>query len=106
MKVKCIFLEGLGGRFAGPTIRRILQEPLLSELGGVLPPSIGPLIVEYFASIWQLYLVMMAVELNEYWRNYIAEFHECFLKLFHSEELNKLHNKKFKKHVNCTYKVF
>ena len=33
-----------GTGFAGPTVRRILQEPLLPELGGVLPPSISPLI--------------------------------------------------------------
>ena len=55
---------------------RILQEPLLPELGWVLPPSISPLIVSYFISIWQLYMIMMAVELNKYWRNYIAEFYQ------------------------------
>ena len=97
------YFRGTG--FAGPTVRRILQEPLLPELGGVLPPSISPLIVSYFISIWQLYLIMMAVELNKYWRNYIAEFYQWFLKLFNSKEL--LGNpKQFKKYVNCTYKVF
>ena len=36
---------------------------------------------------------------------YIAEFYQCFLKLFNSKEL--LGNpKQFKKYVNCTYKVF
>ena len=48
------------------------MEPLLPKLGGVLAPSIGPLIVDYFTSIWQLYMIMMAVELTEYCRNYIV----------------------------------
>ena len=75
------------------------------SLEGCCPPSIGPLIVSYFISIWQLYLIMMVVELTEYWRNYIAEFYQCFLKLFNNKEL--LGNpKQFKRHVNCTYKVF
>ena len=57
------------------------------------------------SAIWQLYLIMMVVELTEYWRNYIAEFYQCFLKLFNNKEL--LGNpKQFKRHVNCTYKVF
>ena len=34
-------------------------------------PPHQPLIVSYFISIWQLYLIMMAVELTEYWRNYM-----------------------------------
>ena len=48
---------------------------------------------------------MMAVELTEYWRNYITEFYQCFLKLFNNKEL--LGNpKQFKRLVNCTNKVF
>ena len=48
-----------------------------SSEGCFLPPSApSSLIVSYFISIWQLYLIMMAVELNKYWRNYIAEFYQ------------------------------
>ena len=46
-------------------------DPGQKPCGGKRLPLISPLIVSYFISIWQLYLIMMAVELTEYWRNYM-----------------------------------
>ena len=57
--------------------------------------------MDYFRSVWELYLVMTAVELTPDWQEYIDKFHQRFMPLYNHPEL--LQNPK--KRVNCTYKV-
>ena len=93
-------MEGRGGKFAGPSIRRIIQEPLLGDLGNKLPDSISSLVVDYLASLWALYGVCMAEVLVENWEDFINRFAELFWRLYHHEDLSGNQRK-----VNETYKV-
>ena len=100
--VRLYSAEGAGGKFAGPSIRTILAETNLVELGRRLPDNIGGQVMEYLGSIWRLYCVSMAKKLCEHWDNYIADFSAAFLVMYYHEEL--LQNPpKFQ--VNCTLKV-
>ena len=76
--------EGRGGKFAGPSIRRITRDPLISELESMLPADIGPDVAAYLRSIRKIYDVSVAVDLDPNWREYIAEFDRLFMKLYHS----------------------
>ena len=87
-----IYLEGRGGKFAGPSVRRIISKPLLDELGKLLPPSLSSVVVDYLASLKSLHDVCMAVELVPDWPDYIERFRHPDLS---GNE----------KKVNCTYKV-
>ena len=95
-----IYLEGRGGKFAGPSVRRIISKPLLDELGKLLPPSLSSVVVDYLASLKSLHDVCMAVELVPDWPDYIERFRELFLVLYHHPDLRGNEKK-----VNCTYKV-
>ena len=95
-----VYLEGRGGKFAGPSVRRIISKPLLDELGKLLPPSLSSVVVDYLASLKSLHDVCMAVELAPDWPEYIERFRQLFLVLYHHPDLSENEKK-----VNCTYKV-
>ena len=82
--------EGRGGKFAGPSIRRITSEPLISDLESMLPADIGPDVAAYLRSIRKIYDISVAVDLDPNWRQYIAEFDRLFMILYRSRiQLNE-----------------
>ena len=64
--------EGRGGKFAGPSIRRITRDPLISDLESMLPADIGPDVAAYLRSIRKIYDISVAVDLDPNWRQLIS----------------------------------
>ena len=95
-----MYLEGRGGKFAGPSTRRIMTDPLLSNLKRLLPDTIASLVHDYLAALWALHGVCMAEHLTPDWPDYIARFKELFLQLYHHPDLASNEKK-----VHMTYKV-
>ena len=80
--------EGPGGKFAGPSCKKILKEESLDLLEQILPTyNIAEDFTRFLRSIRNLHVMSVSKQLGDY-TTVINEFEEHFYNLFHKYNLN------------------
>ena len=74
-------ISGLGGSYAGPSIRKILRETSLSDLEEMLPEKYAKPVVEYLRATRHVYELCMARHVAPDFHRQFDEFRRTFLVL-------------------------
>ena len=70
--------EGQGGKFAGPSIRKLYKK-LLPAFKEVLDPEIREPVISYMEALWKLYLISVAKRLCDNHQWYFEDYERKFL---------------------------
>ena len=80
--------EGVGGKFAGPSIKKILEQEVLNELESVLPNSeYAQDLTDYLKTVRNLHQMCTAKDLKDY-ESVIEDFRTKFMVMFEKHDLS------------------
>ena len=80
--------EGVGGKFAGPSIKKILEQEVLNELESVLPNTeYAQDLTDYLKTVRNLHQMCTAKDLKDY-DSVIEDFRKKFMVMFEKHDLS------------------
>ena len=70
--------EGQGGKYAGPSLRKIMRKHL-PEFGQLLDPEIREPVISYMKALWNLYIISVAKRLRDNFEKDFEDYERKFL---------------------------
>ena len=70
--------EGQGGKYAGPSLRKLMKKHL-PAFGQILDPEIREPVINYMKALWKLYLISVAKRLCDDFEEVIDDYERKFM---------------------------